>query len=439
MQNFRSYLWLLGAVAITGLPAWTGAQPVGSEFQVNTYTTDDQRPGVAGHVVAADANGNFVVVWQSLGQDGSGTGIFGQRFDASGARLGAEFRVNSFTLEGQSVPAVASAAGGDFVVVWSSEVRDGSDTGIFGRRYDADGQPVGDPFRVNSYTTNHQSLPAVASDPSGNFVVVWSSDGQDDGQFPGIFGQRYDNAGAKLGAEFQVNTFTTSSQWFPAVASDASGNFVVVWQSYYHGGAYADVWGQRYDSDGQPVGGEFHVNTSTNHSEHAPSVASDAAGNFVVVWPSDDPYGANFGIFGQRYDSAGVPLGDEFRVHTTPPNQQGRSAAVASDSDGNFLVVWETFDLDGSGGGVFGRRFDSAGVPHSEQFQINEFTADHQLVASVAATGPNEFIAVWQSAGQDGSGYGMFGRQLPDAAGQESRGATGQRSRTQSSARAAKR
>ena len=39
MRALRSWLGLLGTLALAGLPAPAGAQPVGSEFQVNTYTT----------------------------------------------------------------------------------------------------------------------------------------------------------------------------------------------------------------------------------------------------------------------------------------------------------------------------------------------------------------------------------------------------------------
>ena len=46
-----------------------GATPVGSEFQLNTYTTDaQQRPSVS-----VDADRSFVVVWNSYGGAGSET------------------------------------------------------------------------------------------------------------------------------------------------------------------------------------------------------------------------------------------------------------------------------------------------------------------------------------------------------------------------------
>ncbi len=105
-------------------------------------------------------------------------------------------------------------------------------------------QVLGPEFRVNSYTTSHQQFPAVAADAAGNFVVVWASQGQEDPDFAGVFGQRYDAAGAPLGGEFQVNSYTTQIQSKPALAMDDSGSFIVVWESNGQDGSIFGIFGQ---------------------------------------------------------------------------------------------------------------------------------------------------------------------------------------------------
>ena len=224
MATRRLLLALL--FSVTCPVAWA-QNPAGAEFQVNSSITGKQYfPSVA-----SDANGNFVVAWESSGQDGSGYGVFGQRFNAAGLPQGSEFQVSSFTTGNQYRPAVASDANGNFVVAWTSYSQDGSGSGIFGQRFDASGLPQGGEFQVNSYTTNSQWAPAVASDANGNFVVVWHSHVQD-GSYLGVFGQRFNASGFSQGGEFQINSYTTSDQAFPSVASDTNGNFVVVWESY---------------------------------------------------------------------------------------------------------------------------------------------------------------------------------------------------------------
>jgi hypothetical protein len=80
-----------------------------------------------------DAAGNATVVWSGgSGQDGSGDGVFAQRYEASGVALGGEFQVNSYTTYGQGDPAVAAAPNGNVVVVWRG-FGPGDTWGVFGR------------------------------------------------------------------------------------------------------------------------------------------------------------------------------------------------------------------------------------------------------------------------------------------------------------------
>jgi hypothetical protein len=275
------------------------------------------------------------------------------------AREGAEFQVNTYTTGSQGRPSVGAAANGSFIVVWQSLDQDGSNYGVFGRRYDASGTPLGgSEFRVNAYTTYVQFLPKVASDASGDVVVVWESIGQD-GSASGVFGRRFNSAGLPVGTEFQVNSATTSAQSSPSIASDPSGNFVVVWESLHSGAS--DIFAKRYNAAGAPQGSEFRVNAYTSGTQRRPSVAADGSGNLVVVWDSDFD-GSNYGVFGRRYDATGTPQGAEFRVNSYTTGAQ-TLASVASDASGNFVVVWESLGQDGSSQGIFGRRFDSAGTP----------------------------------------------------------------------------
>lgn len=203
----------------------------GTEFLVTTFTDASQsKPAVA-----VDPAGNFVVVWESYGgeggtdQDGSFGAVVGQRFSSTGASAGTEFVVNTYTVSSQQAPDVAVADDGDFVVVWESYGQDGDGNGVFAQRYNSDGSTAGTEFRVNTTTAFDQDGARVAVDSTGDFVVVWESYRQDDPTRNGIFGQRYSSGGGAIGTEFQVNTYTTGNQAYPAVAADA-GNFVVVWE-----------------------------------------------------------------------------------------------------------------------------------------------------------------------------------------------------------------
>ena len=343
-----------------------------------------------------DSSGNFIVVWTSQAQDGSGFGIFGQRYAISGISLGQEFRVNTFTTNDQSGPSVAADSSGKYVVVWQSSGQDGPGAGIFGQRYGASGSPLGPEFRVNTLTANDQRAPSLAGDNGGNFVVVWYNYGQGGG----IFGQRYASSGSPVGTEFRVNTYTTGQDVLPAVAMDPSGNFVVAWTRWAGG---IDIFGQRYDSTGAPLGSEFRVNSYTPGYQSRPDIAADSSGNFVVVWHRFYFVGD---IFGQRYASSGTPLGPEFQVTTSPGYQYLPS--VASDAAGNFVVVWQGSTLDGQN--VFGQRYAGSGAPLGGEFRVNTYTTADQRTPNVTSSPLGQFIVVWDSQDQDGSGDGVFGQ-----------------------------
>jgi hypothetical protein len=398
-----------GLVLLVLLPSTVRGQVAGPEFRVNTHTT-----GIQSYpAVASDANGNFVVVWQGLGEDGSNYAVIGQRFNASGVRQGGEFRVNTYTTSYQSAPAVASDPNGNFVVVWQSFDQEGAPSaGVFGRRYDAAGVAQGGEFQVNSFTTTPQFQPAVASDAAGNFVVVWDSINQDGWSY-GIFGQRFNASGVRQGSEFRVNSYTTMGQRDPAVASDANGNFVVVWDSISPSGTY-EIFGQRFSSSGVPLGSEFQVNSYTPGNQFQPSLSTDANGNFVVVWSSRDQDGSFYGVFGQRFSSGGVPQGAEFRVNATTVDDQVHPR-VTSDENGNFVVVWTDYALDGSLRGVFGRRFNASGFTRGGEFRVNSYTTGNQQRPAIASNPDGDFVVVWQSYGQDEPiSDGIFGQRYGD-------------------------
>ena len=204
----------------------------GPEFRVNAYTTDSQWAPTG----AALGDGIFVLVWADNRAD-----VLGQRFDLRGRRVGDEFVVNAYTTGTQwpsGFGAVAADSRGNFVVVWTDFQQEPSGSaGVFGRRFDRRGRPIGGDFHVNGYTTGDQGTPAVAALPGGGFVVVWSSVGQD-GDAGGVFGRRFDAQASPAGPEFQVNQYTTGSQQGAQVASALDGDFVVAWTSDGQDGSY---------------------------------------------------------------------------------------------------------------------------------------------------------------------------------------------------------
>ncbi len=394
----RLALALLAATMLTPLNSAQAApgDPLGAEFQVNSYTTDYQH----WPAIAADAAGDFVVAWISNGQDGGDAGIYARRYTAAGYPADGEFLVNSTTAGGQAYPTVAMDADGDFVVAWSSYGQDGSQWGLYAQRYNAAGVPQGGEFRVGSLAPV-QVLPAVAMNDAGDFVVAWQAEDSSD---YGIFARLYNALGEAQGAEFQVNTTESGRQSEPAMAMDADGDFVVTWTSNvtsYPTGY--DILGQRFDAAGAPRGSEFRVNEVISGRQVRQAVAMDADGDFVVAWEDDSQDGSYAGVFARRFDAGGVARGGEFQVNTTTMDQQS-DPAVAMDADGDFVVTWMSY-----GQGVYAQRYNAAGLPRGGEFPVSTAMA-YSVNPAVAMESGGDFAIAW--VGPDGDVSGIFGRRF---------------------------
>ena len=330
--------------------------------------------------------------------------------------VGDQFQVNTYTTSYQAEPEIAMNTNGDFVVVWGSDgsTLDPDAYSVLGQRYDDDGAPNGGEFLVNTTTTGSQYFPVVALNTSGAFVVAWQSDGESGDEGYGIRGQRYAADGSTLGLQLVINSYTTQDQRRPAIVIEDDGDFIVAWD----GPNSLDSSGiqmRRFASDGNALGTEMQVNTYTTESQISADLSLLPDGGFVIVWQSDGSFGSDIdsnSIQGRRFDAAGDPIGDQFQVNTTTTSSQ-TDPAIDADGDGGFAVVWTSRsssaddDVDRS---IQGRRYASNGTALGDDFQVNSYTTGNQQEARIAVRDSGEFVVVWRTyAGIEGVGQSIQG------------------------------
>jgi large repetitive protein len=409
----RELLLALGIAALA-LPAGRGGSqtPLGGEILLNEHTIGQQLWPTA----AMGESGSFVVVWHGAPSDGSDTAVFARLFDEGGAPRGGQFQVNEATLGRQEYGDVAAARDGSFVVVWQTRAGDYADYALSGRRFRADGTPLGPEFTVNneSGTMGH---PRVEIGADGGFMVVWmrfpDEDDDPDGEnVSDIRGRAFDASAQPLGPEFQVNTFTPRGQYSPELAAAPEGGFLAVWEGYSGvPPGFRRVFGRRFGASGKALGDELTVSSEEIEHSIQPTVAADGRG-FTVVWTSWE--GMELDIVSRRLDEAGSPRGPEMVVNAYTTGTQA-APAVAADAVGNVVFAWGSNGQDGDDTGVYARYLDCHQEPLGGELQVNTYTTGFQGGARVAAAG-GDFVVVWQSHyGQDGSANGVFGRRFRGA------------------------
>jgi hypothetical protein len=352
----------------------------------------------------ADRAGNFVLAWGDVNtaNPGNAYSIYLRRFDAHGNPLGAATAVPGTNIPGNGFsgdPHLAANPAGDLLLTWVAGQFQGIEAitllqnrNAWEMLLDAGGNPVGVPIGLGAGT----DWPDIAAASERSALVVWAS-------AAGIQGERFDAAGNPIGGPFPISAVAGSTS--PRVVFDASGNYDVVWQGPDAVGT--GVWLRRLDASGNPTSPPGQVNslalfdqaadlpetfgTTTGHS--GPVIATDGLGNFVVLWhagengssfPVPGPDGSGLGVFGQRFDTSGQPVGGEFLVNTATAFHQN-SPAVAMDAAGNFLAAWAS-DIVNTGTGIFGQWYTRAPAPTVDG-PLTQFAVGTDLVTFSAANG----------------------------------------------------
>ena len=369
----------------------------GAETRANSTTANPQfiEEGAQKQVAVA-GDGSYVVTWVSQGQDGSGTGVYARRFNANGTAINAgDVLVNQTTLNDQREPAVATDINGNFVVMWDSW--NGTDYDVYARRFNAAGTALGNEFQVNTTTLGDQRQGGIAMAPDGRFVIGWASEAGQDGSGAGAYLRLYNAAGTALTGEIRANATTAGNQYFDSIAMDASGNVVMVGSGDNIDGNGTGIYGQRFDSSGNRLGNQFIVNTATTGDQSYGSVAMATNGQFVVTFTNYNAIGAD--IYMQRYNADGTTAGGNTLVNnTTAGNQEYSSAAM--DMNGNFTVTWTS--PDAAGQGIFKKDYNANGTVNAAaatDIAVNVTTAGAQVPSSIGMNPWGEYVIAWDGNG----------------------------------------
>jgi hypothetical protein len=293
-------------------------QKVGTSFLINQFISYNQRTPA----IAALKNGGFVVAWVSEQEQAAynytgfnntnGTppsqvglpsvDIYARLYRSNGVAQGNEFLVDTNTLNPCANPSVATAADGSFMVAWGGRdlVNPANGWDIYARPFSSAGAG-GAITLVNTHLPGNQYAPHLSA-IGADYLIVWTSLGQD-GSREGVFGQFVHEDGSLVGGELLVNTTTVGQQMQPAVASDGSGQFLVVWTGYTFSPNSFDLFAQRYANVAailQPMDAPF---------VYAPFVISNGVyqPQLQVSWSALAQQGISVSNYEVYVDGAGTP------------------------------------------------------------------------------------------------------------------------------------
>ncbi|MEO7690600.1 MAG: hypothetical protein ABIS51_15060, partial [Sphingomonas sp.] len=316
--------------------------PLGGEFLVNTQTTGGQDTS---NTVAL-AGGGFVVTWD----DGNTFDQKAQIYDAVGNKVGTEFRTNTLTTNIQGFGDLTALANGGFVTIWETTdpADDGSGYAVKAQIFNASGTKVGTEFRVNTLTSGIQYQPDIAALSSGGFVAVWETlDTTQDGSNSAIKGQRFDASGNKVGSEFLVNQQAANLQMDPKVTTFANGSFFVTWATLdpAQDGSGSAIKGRVFNADGSPAANEMLINNFASGDQQLEEVVTLPDGRVLVSWVSANADGSGNAVHARFFTANTAPVigsnggGDTATVGANE-NQKAVTTVTATDFGGPLAVTY---------------------------------------------------------------------------------------------------
>ncbi len=300
--------------------------------------------------IAMDEWGNYVVVWQSWMQDGSGSGIFGQRFLADGRRNGGGFKINTYIMGSQENPVVSMNDQGNFVVVWEGE-NNNSDN-IYAQRFNADGNKVGKEFRVNALVNKIQNNPSVSMNNNNNIVVVWQS--QVDSNWD-IYSNKFGwSEEVESVNDILINKTINFDQTNPIITTISKSQFMVVWENVSQheilDSMLKNLNGQILSNTGMKSGNEIEITEPIFGHQMNFDIVQIAYNELLVVWQNYEKLAqiSDWHIFGQSLTTSGIPNGDPFMISTdnVEAKNWNQDPAIVSNENGNIKILWINSDKE---------------------------------------------------------------------------------------------
>ncbi|HEV7515839.1 MAG TPA: hypothetical protein VGR07_06040, partial [Thermoanaerobaculia bacterium] len=296
MHLVRGRLPIVLTFALLSAAAARAQAPLGSELALSRQAN----PGGGAQVAVAE-DGSFVAVWVNTTEKPRASDVFVRLFGPDGRPRGPEFAVANQARGQQTEPQVAMAKNGTFVVTWLVDVMGRGGFGvdrIVARRFDRAGQPRGGPFPVtveprpgpNGIYKDGQYSPGVAIAPDGRILVFWTHDtgrrAYDGDDYFDLKARWFADDGHALGDPLLLAAGYLEAELGRA-RFDRDGTLVIVFQGHGGEGTFYDVFLQRFDAKGAPLGEAVRINNDPEtlpSSQLEPDFAFGADRSLFVVW-----------------------------------------------------------------------------------------------------------------------------------------------------------
>lgn len=252
-----------------------------------------------------------------------------------------------------------TAPGTNGLEVWVSDSPDSSASAILAQVLDSTGNPLGDPIAVNADDGTFGKLPTAAQDASGNFLVAWQTEFSG-GSLDTISSRWLDANGNPLSDTFQMEPASDGQQAEPAITADGLGNVAVTWTAYALDGASSGIYLLDVLDGGLPTDSPMAVSDPSQVAVSSSQVQVTAQGGLVVAWNGTDATSRTLGVYFQMLGRNRRLIGKSRHVGHSATEHR-RLVQLLADQQGRFRIRWESRSPAGTFLGLFEQHFGADG------------------------------------------------------------------------------
>lgn len=206
--------------------------------------------------------------------------------------------------------------------------------------------------------------------------------------------------------DFQVNDGMGPSGGAPAIACDADGNFVVIWEEGADGEERSDLYLRGFTSRGNGRYGPVKLNGPGSQNPGNPDIAMNARGDYIVLW-QDEVDGAHR-VYARAFDGEGEVLVEELLISSATAGRDAVYPEVDLSSNGHYAIVWQERDPDGEDSWIKQRRGKLYNRTISKEELVHPGFDGYQGRPEVAVNEGGDTVIVWEAV--EKSRFVVFGR-----------------------------
>jgi hypothetical protein len=395
------------ALALLGLgvsTAWADLrfEAKGTEYDLTGKLVGDQ----LATQVAISPSGGYLV-WHDNATDQSGLGVSALMLDANANPVGSPFRVNTQLLGNQEKPQVGLLSEGGAFFAWEAgatgfrrvQFRATNSRGLFSKE---------ETF-VTVANSGEQTDPSLAVLRHGTVAVAWT-DYLLDGDVKGLSARIYSPAGDALTEPFRLNQFRDGNQYGARLQALPNGGFAAVWVSDQQQDEKSiDIIARLFNSVGQPLTNEVVVSQKGISANPVLGIAGD---RLVIVWEQVDLKNkkTRWDVSLRVFNLGLNPLAEQVKANKQLEGDQFAPRLQGDDS--GALLVWNSLGQDGSREAVMGRFISESGLFIDSEFQVNTRTFAGQLQPNVSTDAAGKWLVTWSTPRRGDFGMDVVGQRF---------------------------